>query len=139
MKKYVGENDTARTWILVIVGVLCTVIILSCGMDKMLDFPMMPLLWATIMIDATAAGHLIWLLVSAFSEKNRFYTVLPLTCGGLGLISYIYSEIERHRNGFLSDLGAAIIILFFTLPLAAVTVFWIIAGIVHLVRSKKNT
>ena len=133
MKPYVQGNDTARTLILIIVSVLSLSVLFSMK-DSWLDFPITPLLWASVAVSASAVGHIVWLVVSIFSEKNRFYSVMPLTCAALTAVSAIQAGIESRSGEMFSDLGAAVIIVLFTLPLAAVTLLWIIVGIRHLIR-----
>lgn len=138
MKAYVNENDTARTWILIIAAVFSIIVLKCCGGDTWLDFPLFLIEWASMAVAATAAGHIVWLLVSRYSEKNRFYSIMPLTCGILTAASVIRAVIEYNNGGFLSGLGAAVIELLFTVPFAAATIFWGIAGIRHLVRMNKE-
>lgn len=138
MKAYVTETDAQRTWILVIAATISILIMLASGIDNILDFPMFLLLWATVAVTAAAAGHIVWLIVSCFNRKNRFYSVMILTSALLTGISLIWSGIERHRGGFLSGLGAAIVLFFFTIPLAATMLFWIIAGVRDLIRTNRS-
>ena len=138
MKKYIRHEDVTRTTTLIIVSVIAILILITAGTDSLLDFPMLPILWITVMVSASAVGHIVWLIVSCFSKRNHFHTVLTLTCAGLAGLSFISSEAERHSGEMFSGLGAAIIFLLFTLPLAVTVIFWLIKGLVSLKRRKAD-
>ena len=109
-----NEMNTGKSLFIVITAVLAGGIILLCGLDAFLGFPLCFVLWLAVGYGATALAHLIAMLVYLITKKNYLNMLLVLCPGLLTLISIGWAI--RESQSFMGSLGAAVIEVLFTIP-----------------------
>ena len=131
-----NERKVSGSVIIVSAAVLLAGLVALIGLDNFLDFPLIFLLWFIIGFGATAAGHLVSLIINLITGKDHLRLCLPLCSGALLLGTLLWAAHESHE--FMGRIGAGIIEGLFTLPVGIVFVIWLLNAVYHAGKSRRE-
>ena len=131
-----NERNVSGSVIIVAAAVILAGLVALIGLDNFMDFPLIFLLWFIIGFGATAAGHLVSLIINLITGKDHLRLCLPLCSGALLMGTLLWAAHESHR--FMGRIGAGIIVGLFTLPVGIAFVIWLLYAVYHAGRNRKE-